>query len=53
MHKLIARIRHKPEDDTAHGHGSHHHLVAVAIVAAVIVALVVLHLTGSIGSSSH
>jgi hypothetical protein len=53
MHKLIARIRHKPVDEDATGHHRHHHLLAVAIVAAVIVAIVVLHLTGGIGTGSH
>jgi hypothetical protein len=53
MHKLVARIRNKPEDDGAHGPGSHRHLTAAAVIVAVIIALVVLHLTGNIGAGSH
>jgi hypothetical protein len=53
MHKLVARIRNKPEDDSAHRPGSHRHLTAAAVIVAVFIALVVLHLTGAIGGGSH
>lgn len=53
MHKLVARIRNRPDDDGAHGPGSHRHLAAAAAIIAVIIALVVLHLTGTIGAGSH
>lgn len=50
MHKLVARIRSKPEADGAHRPGSHRHLTAAAVIVAVMIALVVLHLTGTISS---
>jgi hypothetical protein len=53
MHKLVARIRNNPDDDSAHRPGSHRHLTAAAVIVAVIIALVVLHLAGTIGAGSH
>jgi hypothetical protein len=57
MHKLVARMRNRPEhdDDGQHDGGAHgkHGLLVAAVVVAVIVVFVLLHLTGVVGPSAH